>query len=310
MANKLKILKIVLACFVGTAAFADTLTVLTYSSMMGKSSFGEFLQEEYPKLCGGKCKLNLIIANDAGGLLGRLRKEARKNTKTDANNTVVLGLTESDLKIAIDEKLVADSMIFQKSSFAWIVDTKRFPHQPKTWKELAAIPSLKLGVQDPRTSNLGLALLAVAFDAKKISSDELKILSRQRFPSWSASYDAFEKGLVDGVWSYQTSALYHLCETPPRSHIKALELEGGYPESKEFLAWAGGAKVEAVTRLKELLKSKLAQEKVIERNWMLPVVDGVALPSCAQGYRPPPVMPISWPSFAERKRWMDVWSLL
>ena len=105
---------------------AAPLKVLTYSSLLGKDSFGEFLEKEFPKFCAG-CEVKFKSTDEISGLLGKLRAEKRK--KTAHSFDAVLGLDSQYQSMALKEGLVKEGQAFDRSPFALIVDIERLPEK-------------------------------------------------------------------------------------------------------------------------------------------------------------------------------------
>jgi thiamine transport system substrate-binding protein len=301
-----------LGIFVSALSFASPVRVLTYDSMLGHASLGEFLKTEFPKFCKG-CEVEFTSTREFSGLVGRLRADKRRGATGKFD--VVLGLDDVESSAASREKLVETPEAFDQSPFAIIVDTERLSRDswPRSWKQLVAKLGPELLVEDPRTSSPGAGWLRAIFAMKAITPQEAKKVTKRVFPGWSSAYDAFLKGEGKAVWSYRASEAYHRCNEKTekeRSRYLALPLSEGYPAQQEWAAVVTGHSSESAKSFVRFLVSAQVQGAIPTRNWMYPVVKKTKLPDCfAQvtelktWQSPAPISPL------EIRRWTDEWSL-
>lgn len=291
--------------------------VLTYDSLTGAGSLGAWIEAEFPKFCAG-CSAKLVSTKENAGIAGRLRADKRRHAVDDAFD-VVLGMEASQYGAALEEKLVQPGRLFERGSFALIVDTQKLAEKdwPKTWAELPAKLSGKVVVEDPRLSAPGLGWLRTIFEMKALSPADAKKSVARVFPSWSSAYEAFLGGEGVAVWSYLTSEAYHRCQEEKSGKVggvaryRALPLREGYPLVEEYvsLVTRDSPNTDAA-RFLDFVLSKTVQEKIPLMNWMFPADASVKLPSC---YRALPKL-VEWkagslPNAKDLRRWTDEWAL-
>ncbi len=300
---------------VSVLAKAETLKVLTYESMTGKESLGEFIEQEFPTVCND-CKVKFIVVHENSGLLGRLRSNRR--TRKDQNVDVVLGLDGLLYQTALQEKLIRVGKVLDKSPYAIVVDTKKIPktNWPKTWKELNLGLKGKLLIEDPRLSQVGVGWLRAVFEMKLIDNKEAKALTARIFPSWSSAYSAFMAGEGSAVWTYLSSEAFHRCEAERKHDTSsprylALPLEEGYPIQEEWVAeLTNPAPHPSARKFVDFVQSRKVQDQIPLRNWMYPSNEEVPLPPCFKAV----AQVKTWKAdkVIEPKNlraWMDLWSL-
>lgn len=280
------------------------LRVLTYSSMMGKKSFGEALEKSFRESCP-TCAVEFQDAGGLTSLLGRLRIEKRRGSAPSFD--VVLGLDEASYQSALHEGLVTEGKNFEWSPYALIVDTQKLPPErwPDSWATLGKSLTKSVLIEDPRTSNVGLGWIRTFSEAKVQSAAQARKLVSRSFPSWSSAYEAFTKGRGLAVWSFVTSEAYHRCEEKS-SRYRALPLKEGYPVHREWVAAVDGAvewQREPTKAFVSLLLSKEVQQKIPHLNWMLPVDTTAELPPC---FRELPSLK-TWEASPEAGLKMNAW---
>jgi len=312
--------KVLVCAFFWIASLAqarDAVRVLTYDSLLGKGSLGEWIESEFPKFCDG-CSVKFVSTKENSGLVGRLRAD-RKAKRADFD--LALGIEASQYGAALEEKIVQPGRVFDRGAFALIVDTHRFPEKdwPKSWTEVPVKLAGKVLVQDPRLSAPGTGWLRMIFEMKALSPAEAKRAVLRVFPSWSSAYSAFLAGEGVAVWSYLSSEAYHRCsEKKPEERARYRALPLTYPVHEEYVARVSGlegsveqpARATDAARFQDFVLSKVVQEKIPTLNWMFPADVTTRLPEC---YRALPRI-IEWkagslPKAKDLRRWTDEWSL-
>jgi thiamine transport system substrate-binding protein len=284
---------------------AAPLKVLTYNSMVGKKSYGEWLAKAFADHC--KCEIKFVTNTGASSLLGKLRLEATKKSKAI---DVVLGLSQYEKNSAKALGLINESALFDQSPMVILADRKKLPTQnlKMTWAELAKGFAKQVLVQDPRLSALGAAWLSTAFVDKRLGLDQLTKLQARVYPSWSTSYAAFSQGEAPLIWTLQTSEAYHLCQGGEEAdRFRALDLAEAYPVHREYVA-----AVTSDPRAKKFLDfvvSREAQTEIPLRNWMLPARKDVVLPACFAKMTPVKFSDIEVStSQTDVDEWISAWS--
>jgi ABC transporter substrate-binding protein (ThiB subfamily) len=303
------ILGLFLGAFVASPILACEIRVLTYSSMLGKSSLGEWIEQEWRKVNPHRA-IKFEAGKELSGLWGSLKKE-QKTKKTTID--IVLGLEEHHYQEALSKNWVEAGFVFDQSPFAIVVNQKKFTKNnwPKNWKELPGRLEKKLLLQDPHLSNTGNGWIQAIYVQKLLDAKlSTQVISRI-FPSWSSSYDAFTKSLAPAVWTYLSSVSYHQCEEKSQDYTY-LALEEGYPVQKEWVASLASRSSKAdVKKFLEFLKSASVQEQIPLKNWMYPGVSAVKLPNCfVKMDAVKNLQNDAKDNWKEWEHWIDQWSLL
>lgn len=308
-------MKLLFALFGGfffTVATAEPLRILTYESMLGKGSFGELLEQQFPKFCSG-CELKFELAGGASGLPGKLRSSKRMNSEVRAD--VVMGLDPQQYESLRSDKLIESGEIFDLSPFVILIDTQKLPlgKIPKDIAQAARFLEAKMILPDPKLSAVGLGWLRFVFQMKALDSALAKKMVKRQFPSWSAAYKAFLDGEAPAIWTYLTSEAYHRCNDKENSNrYLALPLKESYPVGEEWLAPIPKKNPKPqVKKFMEFVGSAKIQNEVALKNWMFPAAKGTELPECFKNLSVVKSSSTSkFPQMAELQKWFDLWSLL
>ncbi len=296
--------------FFAQAAICAPIKVLITQSMIGKGSLGEWIAEAFSKSCTD-CSVQWIQNNDAGGIIGKLRGDFKRNAKKIPYD-MVLGLESFHYQTAKKEGLLESGHAFESAPYAIIVNTKKLPVSswPKSWKELPQKLNKQLLIQDPRTSEVALGWLESIFSKQLLTLAESSSVVGKIFPSWSSAYSAFSKGEYAAVWSYLSSEAYHRCEDKTEQFL-ALPLKEGYPTFTDYVApITGQGKKKNVTAFIDFLLSKTVQEKIPEKNWMFPTNKAAQLPDCYKKISAVHSLPENTQLTPKLfQSWVDSWSL-
>jgi thiamine transport system substrate-binding protein len=272
--------------------------VLTYSSLGGKGGFLDGVAEEFLQKTG--CALRIETTPGALQVLSYLEEPVQRE-RLD----VLMGvdeilferarpyLLEVDLIGASDaarfEPLLrqrirkgflpvdygALTFIYRKQGEGAI------PKPPVRLKDLLK-PEFKKKwiVQDPRASSPGL--LFFMFAEGRIGVPELSKTWLSLAPGWDTSYKMFLSGEVPMVWSYLSSLAYHASkgEQDRYGHVR---LEEGFPLQVEGLGVVNraGNPLEQNPCIRKWIAFVLdpaTQARLVEKQWMMPVISGTALP--------------------------------
>ncbi len=303
-----------LFCFLPffTANAQAPLKIMTYSSLLGEDSFGEFLEKEFPKFCKA-CKIRLQSTDEMSNLLGKLR-QAKKN-QASISFDAVLGLDSRDYLSALQEKLIQEGSAFDQSLMAIIVDTKTFPTSewPKSWQELSSKMKQSVLIPDPRLSSPGFVWLSSIFLYQLQSLENAKLSVARSFPSWSSAYAAFLKGEAKGVWSYLSSEAYHRCREKnddDKKRYLAVDLAEGYPKQVEYFAERAGGNHPLTKQFSRFLLSDKVQKEIPLKNWMFPINPKIPLPDCFKKLSPIKEASEKLPFNSKAiPTWFDQWAL-
>jgi ABC-type thiamine transport system substrate-binding protein len=287
--------------FTGFCWSQEKIKILTYSSFMEKGGLGEWIKKQNPAL-------EFSVAKDFSGIIGELRKLKRHNKLSSID--VVLGLNQINYQNALQENLIDEGTPFEKSSYTILINKKLLNEKewPKNWKELATKFTKKLLVQDPRTSEIGLAWLLNSKDLSNLSLEEAKKIPLKVFPKWSSSFAAFENEMAPMIWTYATSLAYYECKNKNKFYAN-LPLEN-YPSDTNYLTTTfGNSQKISLKRIIEFLKSNAVQEQVWQKNWMFPASE-IPSPPCFKKLAPiKHSKPIRFYDHLKILGWLDEWSL-
>jgi len=275
-----------LAAFVSTAQAEGTLTVYTYESFTAEWGPGPQVEKAFEAECA--CDLKFVSVADGVALLNRVKLEG-SGTKAD----VVLGLDTNltaEAKAsglfapaAIDQSAVNvpggwkdDTFVpFDYGYFAVVYDTQSVTNPPKSLAELVdGDPSVKIVLQDPRTSTPGLGLVlwvkSVYGDKAADAWAKLKPRVLTVTPGWSEAYGLFTKGEAQMVLSYTTSPAYHVVAESSERYQAAAFAEGHYLQIEVAGMTANGARNPLSQQFLAFMTGPKFQDVIPETNWMFP----------------------------------------
>ncbi len=245
---------------------ANQLVIYTYDSFVSEWGPGPKIKTAFEKQCNG-CEIRFVALDNSAGLLNRIKLEG-KSSKAD----IVLGLDTNLMAEAESSGLLTNSNVdvsalalpvvwtsdifvpYDYGFFAFVYDTHKLEQPPISLKDLVNAPdSLKIIIQDPRTSTPGLGLMLWV---KKIYGDEApaaweklkrKIITVTK--GWSESYfSLFMNGEAPMVLSYSTSPAYHMAIDNTDQYQAAQFSDGHYLQ------------IEVAAMLKHSKNSELARE--------------------------------------------------
>jgi thiamine transport system substrate-binding protein len=139
-----------------------------------------------------------------------------------------------------------------------------------------------ISLEDPRSSSPGLQFLFWVFEEKGIDQgfsylEKLKPSISNISPSWSTAYGIFQDKKAKLVLSYLTSPLYHLIAEKNSGYAAAI-FENGHPVQTEYAGIPESCKeCDSAGRFVEFLLKPEIQKIIMEKNFMLPVVDSAKL---------------------------------
>ena len=263
-----KYLIIFFLLLISTNLFAkETIIVGTYDSFAAEWGPGPEIERLFEESCD--CDLKYITTSQAGTLLGNIFLK---------NKDIILGATYDAEKFNSFYKFQA----YDYGYYAFIYNENLLTNPPQTFDELINRNDLKIVVQDPRTSPVGMGLLkwmSAVFDQNKMEA--ISKLNKQIItytPGWSEAYGMFLEEKADLVLSYSTSPFYHQ-EYENIYHYKALIFHEGHIKENEYVIIPKDSK-QKVTGEKFLsfLNTEEIQKIIAKNNIMYPILDS-AIPS-------------------------------
>ena len=256
--------KIIILFFIllNTVAHADNiLKVGTYDSFAAEWGPGPDIEDGFEKICN--CDLQFIATSQAGSLSSDIFTNGKD---------VILGVEHNDFDISYNDDLWT---YYDYGYFAFIYDSSKLDNPPKSMIDLVNRNDLKIVVQDPRTSPVGMGLLRWM---KSIFENEyqsnMKKLNKKIItytPGWTEAYGMFLEGNADIVLSYSTSPYYHQ-EYENESRYQAIIFEEGHLPTKEIVYVRNDSpNKELGQQFINFLLKKQVQEIIAQKNIMYPV---------------------------------------
>ncbi len=268
----------------------SSLRVLTYSGFMKEWGPGPELAKEFFEETG--IPIEWVEVSNAG-----LIAEKLKQLKTPVDVVVGLDLLAVNevQKIEAWKRLNRSHTYFSRDLPASVI----FDHfLPIDWAPLTFVYKKKpqsilylddllkpenansLGLQDPNTSSTGFYFLTWVLSVKGVDAGfeylkQLKNSIRVVSPSWSASYSLFQNDLVPMVFTFFTSPIYHhLNEKDFR--YQPIYFEEAHIYTVEYMGIpATCLRCEEAQQWVEFLLRMSSQKVIMEKNFMLPSVEGV-----------------------------------
>ncbi len=273
------------------AVLADekpVLNVYTYDSFVSDWGPGPAVEKAFEEVCA--CDLQFTGAGDGAALLSRLQLEG-----THSKADIVLGLDTNLTARAAATGLFAphgqspqnlnlpvswsDPMFlpYDWGYFAFVYDKTKLTDVPTNFRELAnAAESLKIVIQDPRSSTPGLGLLLWV---KAAYGDEAPAIWEGLSPhiltvtkGWSEAYGMFLEGEADMVLSYTTSPSYHIIAEGDQTKAAASFSEGHYMQIEVAGKLAASGQPELADQFLDFMLSETFQSIIPTTNWMYPAV--------------------------------------
>lgn len=236
----------------------EKLIVGTYDSFAAEWGPGPEIEKMFEEIC--KCDIEYIATSQAGTLT---------NDIFIKNKDVILGVESRDFDYSNQ-----DYHVYDYGYFAFIYNKENLKNPPKTFEELLSRDDIKLIVQDPRTSPVGLGLLrwmkAIYKDKFK---ESIKIIDEKIItytPGWSEAYGMFLEEKSDIVLSYSTSPYYHQ-EYENDYKYQALIFKEGHLATKEIAYVTSDSKKKNLSRqFIDFILDKDIQNIIASKNIMYP----------------------------------------
>ena len=311
---------------VATAQDKPTLTVHTYSSLVGKYGPGKAIKERFEETCG--CTLAWMTSDDSGGILSRMKLDGESsradvvlgldaNLAGEAEATGLLAphgrtLPPLDMPVAWSSRTF---LPFDWGYLAFVYDETRLSAPPRSLKQLVEDPAgPRIIVQDPRTSAPGLGFMLWMKDVYGDQAGAAWAKLRPRIVTftkgWSEAYGLFLKGEADMVLSYTTSPAYHIAAEKKTQYKAAAFAEGNYLHVELAAAMRTSRQPELAGRFLDFVLSERFQALMPEGNWMYPVkIPAAGLPaSYATLVKPGEGRLIEFARVRDQRRaWVDEW---
>ena len=220
---KTKILSIIFILItISSISAKEVLVVGTYDSFSAEWGPGPVIETEFEKNCN--CDVQYVSTSQAGTLANEIFLK---------DKDVILGVEMHEFDYKSE-----NWNIYDYGYFSFIYNEETLKDIPISFEELINHKNLKIVVQDPRTSPVGLGLLRwmklthpdnFPSILKKFNNNVLTYT-----PGWSEAYGIFLEGKADLVLSYSTSPFYHQ-EYEDEYKYKAIEFTDGHLATKEIV---------------------------------------------------------------------------
>lgn len=220
---KTKILSIIFILItISSISAKEVLVVGTYDSFSAEWGPGPVIETEFEKNCN--CDVQYVSTSQAGTLANEIFLK---------DKDVILGVEMHEFDYTSE-----NWNIYDYGYFSFIYNEENLKDIPNSFEELINQKNLKIVVQDPRTSPVGLGLLRwmklthpdnFPTILKKFNNNVLTYT-----PGWSEAYGIFLEGKADLVLSYSTSPFYHQ-EYEDEYKYKAIEFTDGHLVTKEIV---------------------------------------------------------------------------
>lgn len=284
----------------------------------------------YKKLFEEKCNCELVILSidNSNAILSRLIIEG-DSSKAD----LVVGIDSNLISKAEDSGLFVpykqkkynlalpikwDNKYFipyDYSYLSFMYNSKILKNPPKSFKELVySDEDYKIVIQDPRTSPIGLSLVAWSQMVLKNDFHEAwkklfkKVVTVTK--NWNDSYFLFLKGEADMILTYKTSVQYHQIIEKNFDYKTINFSEGEYLILDVMGKLKNSKNQELADKFIDFILSEEFQKFIAKHNFMYPVIDiGNALPIEYNGVSKPRVVLYQQPSTFKlyKNLWIQEW---
>ena len=292
-----KILVLLIFLTLSTTIFAkEKLIVGTYDSFAAEWGPGPEIEKLFEESC--MCDLEYIATSQAGSLLSDIFMK---------NKDVILGAI-------FDINKFSDFYAFQAYDYgyyAFIYDSSSLKNPPKSFNELLYRDDLKIIVQDPRTSPVGMGLLVwISRVFNKDKREAIRALNKRILtytPGWTEAYGMFLDKKADLVLSYSTSPFYHQ-EYENNYNYKALIFPEGHVKEKEYVIVPKDSKQKIIAEdFISFLGTEKIQNIIATKNIMYPILE-IATPTKMKDLPKPTDTIVYSPKEELISVWLDVTS--
>lgn len=326
LTNNLAALALGVAAATSAVAAERELTVYTYDSFVSDWGMAPQIKPAFEAQCD--CTVNFVGLEDAVAMLQRVKLEGT-NSKAD----LILGLDLNLIDEAKSSGLFSAHQVdtsnldlpmawaddtfvpFDYGYFAFVYDTKALPNPPKSLDELInADPSLKVIIQDPRSSTPGLGLMlwmkSVYGDQAPQAWAKLSDNILTTTKGWSEAYfNLFLAGEAPMVLSYSSSPAYHMAIEGNDQYQAASFAEGHYLQVEVAAKLAHSENQQLADEFLSFMISEGFQKHVPLTNVMYPVSAAVEMPEAyGKLIQPTKVLKLDDAEVnSQRKAWVKEW---
>ena len=249
--------------YTGLSYAEEKLVVGTYDSFIAEWGPGPDIESGFEKICN--CDLEFVATTQASSL---------KSDIFIKNKDIILGLEGNDFDNSYDEGMWS---YYDYGYFAFIYDSSRLENPPNSMHELVNRDDLKIVVQDPRTSPVGMGLLrwmksifGSDYEYKMKKFDESVVTYT---PGWTEAYGMFLDGNADIVLSYSTSPYYHQEYEGENKYQAIIFKEGHLPTKEVVYVNSASSKKELGKKFISFILNEKIQRIIAQKNIMYPIND-------------------------------------
>ena len=249
--------------YTGLSYAEEKLVVGTYDSFIAEWGPGPDIEAGFEKICN--CDLEFVATTQASSL---------KSDIFTKNKDIILGLEGNDFDNSYHEGMWS---YYDYGYFAFIYDSSRLENPPNSMHELVDRDDLKIVVQDPRTSPVGMGLLrwmksifGSDYEYKMKKFDESVVTYT---PGWTEAYGMFLDGNADIVLSYSTSPYYHQEYEGENKYQAIIFKEGHLPTKEVVYVNSASSKKELGKKFISFILNEKIQRIIAQKNIMYPIND-------------------------------------
>lgn len=126
----------------------------------------------------------------------------------------------------------------------------------------------KLSVAVPLKTTSVLGSLFDRWLKQNVDDLQMKFTQIKYVKSWSEAFGLFERKIVDGFLSFETSEIFYINE----SKIKKIKIHNGHPNLKEYFAYSSKSILSLDHKINfyNFIKSEEVQALILKKNYMWP----------------------------------------
>lgn len=127
----------------------------------------------------------------------------------------------------------------------------------------------KLSLAVPLKTTSVLGSLFDIWLKENVDDMQRKFTQIKYVKSWSEAFGLFERKIVDGFLSFETSEIFYINE----SKIKKIKIHNGHPNLKEYYAYSSRTSLPLDHKINfyNFIKSEEAQSLILKKNYMWPL---------------------------------------
>ncbi len=248
--------------------------ILTSNSF--HSSIGQSIKQKYREKYG--CELNFAVVNGAKLISSLYNKQPKQYDILLGLDLFQIQNLSAQLIYKFDVKKLQIPNPYRHSYFAYDEAPITFFLRNssstqfddlKNFFEFLNKNGMSVAIPLKTTSVLGALFEKWVIISNIVNGDGSVLKTVKYVKSWSESLGLFERKIVDGFLSFETSQIYFL----NNKNIKKITLNSGHPNLKEYLAFSKFSKMRQDQKKEfiEFIHSKEIQDLILKKNYMWPI---------------------------------------